>query len=89
MTTVETNIGAPLLGHRQFSPVEAPAEHPTVRAAIAQLIRDYHPTVLSHITVDWVASDWVTIIANVPSEIGQQVARDVYIDDASDAGSLS
>ena len=89
MTTIETNIGAPLLGYRQIEPVEAPPEHPTVRAAIGQLIRDYRPTRLGKITVDWRAPDFATIIAEVPSEVGQLVTLDVYIDDAGNAGPLS
>jgi hypothetical protein len=58
------------------------AHVPEVREAIAQLVRDYHPTEVRNFKVDRVSPDRAIITADVPSVIGQQVVTEVYIDDA-------
>lgn len=76
------------MGADTLVPVTGVAEIPEIREAIAQLIRDYHPTVVRNFKVDRVSPDRAIITADVPSQIGQQVVTEVYIDDAP-AGFLS
>jgi hypothetical protein len=61
-------------------PVQGDPEHPAVRRAIADLIRDYHPTELRSFDVQWTEPDRFLITADVPSKVGQQVLVEVIVD---------
>lgn len=63
-------------------PVASEPHEPEVRAAISELVRDYHPTEVRNFKVDRISPDRVVITADVPSEIGAQVVREVYLERA-------
>lgn len=62
------------------APVTGWPHDPEVREAIAELVRDYHPTEVRNFRVDRIAPDRAVITADVPSQIGHQVVREVYFD---------
>jgi hypothetical protein len=63
-------------------PVTAKPQPPEVRAAIAEIVRDLHPTEVTNFKVDRIAPDRAVITADVPAKVGHQIVREVYFDHA-------